>query len=156
MFRQKSSKLLLALFVVSASSFIAQLATATVMSFTVHVHEEVTRILNLAVDDHVSIGLTTVSRENRGILDFWVTFPNGTIKISYGNVGGVRYDFVCEVAGEYTLHFANVGQSEDVLTSLNYDVGHYILGIPQTLFLMITIAVVCVFAIAVFVLTGKR
>ena len=61
---------MLVLFVVSVLFFIAQLATATVMSFTVHVHEEATRILKLAVDDHVSIELTTVSGENADILGF--------------------------------------------------------------------------------------
>jgi len=70
MFRQRSSKLLLVLFVISVLFFSTQLATATVMSFTVHVHEEVTRTLNLAVDDNVSIELTTVSGENADILGF--------------------------------------------------------------------------------------
>ena len=125
------------------------------MSFTVRVGEEVTKTLNLAVEDHVSIRLTTVSQENNGILNFKLIYPNGTVKANYGNVGNVDYAFVCDVEGEYFLHFANVGSSEDVLVSLDYEVEHYILGMPQTLFLTMVIVAVCVLAVVVFVLMGK-
>lgn len=96
-----------------------------------------------------------MSEENDGVLDFWVTYSNGTIQTSYHNVGSVNYDFVCNVEGDYALHFANVGSSDDVLVSLNYDVGHNVVGIPQPLFEAIVVIVICVLAAAVFVLLGR-
>jgi len=156
MFQSKNKKLLLVLFFALALFFTVQLVAATATSFTVRMGEEATRTLNLAVEDHISIELTTVSQQNTGVLDFWVAYPNGTIKVAYRNVGSVNYDFVCDMEGDYTLHFANVGSSDDILVSVNYDVGHTIFGIPQTLFLTIAIVVICVLAVAVFVLVGKR
>lgn len=53
------------------------------------------------------------------------------------------------------MHFSNSASSEDRLVSLDYEVQHYILGMPQMLFLTAVIVVVCVAAVAVFILMGK-
>jgi len=155
MFPSRNSRLACFLFVTLAFLFTVQPVSAAVTSFNVPVGEEVTKTMNLAVEDHVSIRLTTVNQENNGILDFKLTYPNGAVKVDYGNVGNVNYAFVCDVEGEYLLHFANVGSSEDVLVSLNYEIEHYIWGMPQTLFLTMIIAAVCVLAVVVFALMGK-
>lgn len=51
--------------------------------------------------------------------------------------------------------FPTFGSSEDKLVSLDYEVQHYIFGMPQMLFLTIIIVLVCVAAVAVFILMGK-
>jgi hypothetical protein len=62
---------------------------------------------------------------------------------------------VCTDSGDYTLHFSNIESSTDKLITLDYEVEHYIFGIPQMLFLVLIIAAVCATAIAVFILMGK-
>lgn len=155
MFKSRNLKFLW-FFVFLALFLTVQSAAATTMSFTVNVGAEVTRNLNLTIDDHVLIEFTAVSQENDGVLDFWITYPNGTVQTSYHNVGNVNYDFICNVEGDYVLHFANVGSSYDVFVSMNYEVEHNVMGISQPLFEAIAIIVICVLAVAAFVLLGKR
>jgi hypothetical protein len=73
----------------------------------------------------------------------------------FDKVGYFHYPFVCDAEGEYVLHFSNAGSSEDRLVTLDYEVDHYIFGIPQMFFLTIIIAIVCVAAVAVFIFMGK-
>jgi len=125
------------------------------MNITVHGGEEVTKPLTLAFEDRVAIKFTVVGGPSSNTLDFRLTYPNGTVKVAFDNVGDISYGFVCDEEGEYAMHFSNVGSSEDKLVSLDYEVQHYIFGMPQMLFLTIIIVVVCVAAVAVFILMGK-
>ena len=56
----------------------------------------------------------------------------------------------------YTLHFSNVASAEDRLVTLDYEVTSYIFGMPQTLFLVLIACVLCVGAVAVFILMSKH
>lgn len=134
-------------------SILFQVAEATAMDFTVHGGDEVTKSLSLAVDDHVLITFTVVGASESSI-HFYMTYPNGTEK-DFGDVGDLNYGFVCHAEGEYVLHFSDVGSSEDKLVTLDYEIDHYIFGIPQMLFLAIIIAIVCVIAVAVFIFMGN-
>lgn len=73
----------------------------------------------------------------------------------FDKVGYFHYPFVCDVEGEYVLHFSNIDSTEDKFVALDSEVQHYIFGIPQMLFLIIIIVIVCVGAVAVFILMGK-
>jgi hypothetical protein len=141
------------LFLAITVSILVQVAEATAMNFTVHGGDEVTKSLSLAVEDHVLIRFTVVGVSENSIV-FYITYPNGTEK-NFGDVGDFSYSFVCDANGEYVLHFSNVGSSEDRSITLDYEIDHYILGIPQTLFLAVIIAIVCVAAVAVFIFMGK-
>jgi hypothetical protein len=123
------------------------------MNFTVYGGDEVTKSLSLAVDDHVLIRFT-VAGASESSINFYMTYPNGT-EINFGNVSNFNYSFVCDAEGEYALHFSNVGSSEDKLVTLDYEISHYIFGIPQMLFLAMIIVIVCVIAVAVFIFMGK-
>jgi hypothetical protein len=136
-----------------AISILIQVTEATAMDFTVHGGDEVTKSLSLAVDDHVLIKFTVVGTSESSI-HFYMTYPNGTEK-DFGNQGDFNYSFICDAEGEYALHFSNAGSSEDKLVTLDYEIDHYILGIPQMLFLAMIIAIVCVAAVAVFIFMGK-
>jgi hypothetical protein len=145
----KSKKLLIHfVFVVIAFSIIVRFAEATSMNFTVLAGEEKTETINLSVDDHVVIRFTIV-----GSLHFYITYPNGTKKDF--ETSDFHDSFICDKEGECVLRFSNVGSTEDKLVALDYEIEHYILGIPQMLFLVIIIVLICVAAVAVFILMGK-
>jgi len=143
------------LLVAIASSVLCQVTYATAMNVTVPGGEEVTRPLTLLVEDRVAIKFTVVGGQSGNTLDFRLTYPNGTAKAAFDNVGNVNYGFICDWEGEYVMHFSNAGSSEDKLVSMDYEVQHYIFGMPQMLFLTMIIVVICVAAVAVFILMGK-
>jgi len=151
---QLKKELIRFLFIVMVFSILVQLAEATTLNFTVPKGEEKTMSLSLEVEDHVSIKLAVVGQTG-STLDFCITGPHGNVIVEYSNRGSVDYRFVCDEAGEYVLHFSNTDTSEDKLVVLNYEVQHYIFGIPQMLFLTIIIVLVCMGAVAVFILMGK-
>lgn len=151
---QPRNKLISFLFIVTLLSILVQLAEATTMSFTVQKGEEKTLSLSLQVEDHVSVKFTVVGQTG-SILDFCITDPHGNVKVEYSNEGKVDYFFVCDEAGEYLLHFSNNDTSEGKLVTLNYEVQHFIFGIPQMLFLTLIIVLVCMGAVATFILMGK-
>jgi hypothetical protein len=146
---------LLILFLLAQIVFliIVQFAEATSMSFTVHAGKEETKTINLAVEDRVLIKFTIVGSSDNALY-FSITYPNGTEK-NFGKRGDFHDSFVCDTDGECILHFSNTGSTEDKLITLNYEVEHYIFGVPQMLFLTIIIVVVCVAAVATFILMGK-
>jgi hypothetical protein len=144
---------ILLFFIILALSASLQLVSATTTNFTVNRGEEEVKSVNLSVEDHVVIKFTVVGSAEDAI-DFYMTYPNGTVK-NFGSVGYFHYSFVCDLEGKYELHFSNLESVEDKLVALDYEVDHYIFGIPQMLFLAIIIAVVCVAAVAAFVLMGK-
>ena len=147
------SKLIRFLLILIMLSIVVHFAEATVMNFTVHGGEEITKSISLAVDDRVMIKFTVVG-QSENTLHFYITYPNETVK-EFGKVGSVNYGFVCVAEGKYTLHFSNKDSSEDKLVTLDYEVQHYIFGMPQMLFLTIIIVVACVAAIAAFILMGR-
>ena len=135
-------------------AILIQAVAATTATFSVAAGEEQTRKLNLAADDHVLIHFTVTGGQSGSTLEFHIVYPNGTVK-SYGAVGDFDHSFVCDRDGEYVLHFSNAGSSESRLVSLDYEIQHYIFGLPQMLFLTLIIVVFCVGAVVVFILMGK-
>jgi hypothetical protein len=140
-------------FIAIALSIIVRSAEATSMNFTVPGGEEKTETINLAVDDHVVIKFAVTGSSDNTIY-FSITYPNGTIK-EFGKVGYFNHPFVCDAEGAYVLRFSNTDSTEDKVVALDYEIEHYIFGIPQMLFLVILIVVICVAAVAVFILMGK-
>jgi hypothetical protein len=143
------------LIILTAFSSSIRFGQATVASFTARAGEETTRPLSLAIEDRVAIKFAVVGGQGGSTLDFWITCPNGTDKAIYIDVGNLDYRFVCDAEGNYTMHFSNAGSFEDMFVSLDYEVQHYIFGMPQMLFLTMIVVVVCVAAVAVFILMGK-
>lgn len=143
------------LIILTAFSSSIRFGQATVASFTVRAGGETTRLLSLAIEDRVAIKFAVVGGQGGSTLDFRITCPNGTDKAIYIDVGNLDYRFVCDAEGNYTMHFSNAGSFEDMFVSLDYEVQHYIFGMPQMLFLTMIVVVVCVAAVAVFILMGK-
>ena len=128
---------------------------AVAQSFTVRAGQEETKTLSLVVEDHVQIRFTVIGK-TVSTIDFYVTDPLGNVMVSLGTTGNVNYDFICSLECMYTLHFSNVASAEDRLVTLDYEVTSYIFGMPQTLFLVLIACVLCVGAVAVFILMSKH
>ena len=139
--------------IIALSAVFVHSAEATAMNFIVQGGQEVTRTLNLMAEDHVFIRFTVLGQSTR-TLRFHMSYPNGT-SAEFGEVGDFSYSFVCDAEGEYVLHFSNKDSAEEKRVALDYEVQHYIFGVPQMLLLTVIIVLVCVGAVAAFVLMGK-
>ena len=143
------------LIILSVLIVFSGLAEATTSNFTVQSGKEMTQQIKLFEEDRVLIKFTVVGQTaNINILHFYLIFPNATER-DFGEVGTFSYNFICKAEGEYTLRFANNDTTENKLVTLDYEVDHYILGMPQMLFLTIVIVLVCLIMVATYVLLGK-
>ena len=128
------------------------LCQATITSFIVKSGEEVTHPISLIVEDRVLIQYKVVGG-NINALQFSINMPNGTVR-DFSGAGDFSYSFICDDEGEYALHFVNSDQTE-IYVTLDYEVQHYIFGIPLMLFMTLIIVVACVVGVAAFVLMGR-
>ncbi len=126
---------------------------ATTENFTVPPGNEVIKTLALHENDRVSIGFSVVGKT--ADLTFYVTDPYGDTMILHEKVGQKNFSFLAEISGNYVLHFDNSNSSESKLISLNYDVEHLIMGMPQEMFLVLVIVGVLIFAVAIFTMMSK-
>jgi len=123
-------------------------------NFSVAPKTEVPKLLSLQEDDRVAISFTVIG-QTTSALDFYITDPSGNIVIQFESAGQRSFSLHATTSGVYTFHFDNSKFLEEKMVTLNYDVQHYILGIPQTFFYVLVIAVISVIGIAFFVLLGK-
>jgi hypothetical protein len=142
------------LIILALLSVLVALGQATIASLTVKAGEEVTQPIDLIAEDRVLIQYKVVGGKVTA-MQFSITFPNGTVR-DFGGSGDFSYSFICDVEGEYMLHFVNTDQHENLLVTLDYEVQHYIFGMPQMLFMVILIAVVSLAGVAVFIGLSQR
>jgi hypothetical protein len=147
-------KVVFAFIVLALLGFLIGLGQATITMFTLQGGEEMTHPMNLIVEDRVLIQYKLVGK-NASALQFSMNFPNGTVR-DFGGSGESSYSFICDVEGEYVLHFVNTDQKEEIQVTLDYEVQHYIFGMPQMLFMVILIAVVSLAGVAVFIGLSQR
>ena len=137
------------LIIVALLSVVIGIAQATIASLTIKAGEEVTHPINLIAEDRVLIQYKFVEG-NTTAIQFSISFPNGTIR-DFKTSGDFSHSFICDNEGEYLLHFVNTDQKEDVRLTLDYEIQHYIFGIPQMLFMVILIAIISVVGLAIFI-----
>ena len=131
------------------------LGQAMTTNLTVEGGEEVTYPINIIDEDRVLIQFSAVGVvEDSSTLHFSIAFPNETVR-DFGEVGKASYSFICDVEGEYTLHFVNNDQTISKLVTLNYEIDHYIFGIPQMFFMVLIIVLACIGGVVAYVLLGK-
>ena len=104
--------------------------------------------------DRVQLTFTAIG-DDSGSLLFWIVFPNSTVT-NLGNVDQYSASFKSNVGGTCELHFNNTSTSETVLVSLNYEVDHYILGIPEMIFVLGAIAVLLMAFVSAYIIMSKR
>ena len=141
--------LIVAIILVVFSGF----AEATTASLTVKGGETVNSPISLLVDDHVLISFTVIGGQDNTIV-FSLVFPNGTA-MDFGQVGTLSHRFTSNVEGNLTLRFANNDSTESKLVTLNYEIEHYLLGMPQMLVLALFVILVCVAMVAGYILLSR-
>jgi hypothetical protein len=142
------------LIIIALLAVLIGLGQAMTTNLTVKGGEEVIYPLTLVVEDRVLIQFTAIG-EPASILQFSIIFPNAT-EIDFGEVGKASYSFICDAEGEYKLHFVNNDQNIDKLVTLNYEIAHYVFGIPSMLFLVLIIVLACVGGVFAFVILGRK
>jgi len=103
--------------------------------------------------DTVQITFTITDDYSNSMLS-WIIFPNSTI-MQLGDIGQYSANFKSNAGGTYQLHFNNTSSSETVLVSLNYEVDHYILGMPEMIFVLAAIVVLLMFIVAGYIIMSK-
>jgi emp24/gp25L/p24 family/GOLD len=125
-------------------------AFGTNTSFTLQPLEERTVTLSLKLDDGVSGSFSTVSDDGTGV-NFHVTDPYNNTILHYEDVLQRSFSFTAETEGDFQLHFDNsLSAAYRKTISLNYDVTHYIMGLPQEQFLMIVIVAVALIGLMLY------
>jgi hypothetical protein len=142
-----------ALVILALAALLIGFGQATTTQFTLKSGGELTHPVNLILEDRVLIQFKAVGG-TANTVRFVLNFPNGTVK-DFGKSGDFSYSFVCDSEGEYGLNFTN-NEEGDILVTLNYEVDHYIFGMPQMLFMVIVIAVISMVGVAVFVGLSKK
>jgi hypothetical protein len=129
---------------------ITRLTLGSNASFTVQPLKEHTITLNLQETDGVSGSFSTVSEDETG-LNFYVTDPYNNTVLHYDDVLQRSFSFTAEVNGNFQMHFDNsLSADNSKIVSLNYDVTHYIMGLPQEQFLMIVIVAIAVIGLMLY------
>jgi hypothetical protein len=138
---------------VSITFFVAPI-WATTLSINVPAGEQVDQIMDLKVDDHVRIQFNVLGTDNSHI-SFSLVYPNST-EINFGEMGLINHNFISDTKGEYKMSFVNKDITENKLVTLNYEIEPYMFGMPQTQFLIIFIAVICVMMVAFYSLLSPH
>lgn len=135
---------------------VSGLALGANASFTLEPLKEHEVTLSLQETDSVSGSFSIASNDETGI-NFIVTDPYNNIVLRYDNVLQKSFSFTVKVDGDHQLHFDNSLSAVNRKTvSLNYDVIHYIMGLPQEQFLLIVIAVVAVVGLVLYAVLMPR
>jgi len=127
---------------------------ATITYFIVKGGEELTHPIDLIAEDRVLIQYKLVG-VNVNALQFSISFPNASVR-DFDVSGDFSYSFICDAEGEYVLYFMNTDQAEEIRVTLDYEIDHYIFGMPQMLFMVILIAVVSMVGVAVFIGLSRK
>jgi len=133
---------------------LAEIASATVTNFTVQNGKEVTYPIRLANDDRVLVQFSVIG-QNKNSIHFSIAFPNGTVT-DYGEIGDFHSSFICTFEGQILLNFTNQDLGDSKLVTMDYEIDHYMFGMPQMLFMTMLIAVICVGGVAVFIMLSRK
>jgi hypothetical protein len=126
---------------------------ATTEGLNVDAGKELVYKINVASQDRVHLTFETTGLASSN-LSFSMVFPNSTV-ISLGEVGQYSTSFTSDAAGTCELHFDNTNSSETAFVALNYEVEHYILGMPEMIFVLVAIAVLLMAIVTCYIIMGK-
>jgi hypothetical protein len=109
--------------------------------------------INVSSGDRVQLSFFTTGQES-SVLCFSLVFPNSTV-ISVGDVGQYSTSFTSNVGGTCELQFDN-NSTAPVYVALNYEVDHYILGMPEMIFVLAAIVVLLMVIVAGYIIMSKH
>ena len=135
------------------TAIMANPVQASTESVSIKPSDDFVRTLQLVSGDQVTLTYKVLGPYPNA-LRLSVLLPNGT-NVDYGseNQGIIR--FSTDVDGKCMLLFENNDPSNIQLLTLDYNVEHYIFGLPTLLFVLIAVAVLLVFVIAGYMAMGK-
>jgi hypothetical protein len=110
------------------------------------------RTVDLNAGDVVSGHVTLVGNA----INFSISNPEEAIVLNYTLINPTDFKFTASMTGTYSFHFENWFSDEVKFVSLNYNVQHYIFGVPQEYFLLFIVVVVALIAIVVFVAMSPK
>ena len=144
---------LLVFIVFTIATTLPGIAQAVTESLSVDAGEDMLKTIELESEDRIRITLNVLGQTSH-TLRFWITFPNSTT-IDYGEVTKNTINFNSDVKGICELHFDNTNSSDPKLVTLNYEIEHYIFGMPQIPFLLIVVTVFLLIIVAGYITMGK-
>jgi hypothetical protein len=109
--------------------------------------------IDLASTDKLHLTFVTTG-DSSSEFRFSITFPNSTY-LDLGEVDKYSTSFTSDTTGTCELYFDNTNSMRPTLVALNYEVDHYILGIPQMIFALIVIFVLVMVIVIGYVVMGK-
>lgn len=132
--------------IVSLSIFMG-MVIADNANFVIQPQKEHVTTLSLQETDRVSGSFSVVSDDETGI-NFYVNDPQNKTNLRFDSVKQKSFSFVADSTGNYQLHFDNsVSSSYSKTVALNYNMIHYIMGMPQEQFLFLVVAAVALIGI---------
>ena len=129
------------------------IAHAATESLSIEPGKEIIRKIDVASEDRIRLTFINLGQMSNA-LRFLIAFPNSTIT-DFGKVDQYTTSFTSNIKGICELRFDNTNSTEPVLVSLNYEITHYILGMPEMIFVLATIAVLLVVIVAGYIIMGK-
>ncbi len=109
--------------------------------------------IDVSSGDRVQLSFFTTGQESSDLC-FSLVFPNSTV-INVGDVGQYSTSFTSNVGGTCELNFDN-NSSAPVYVALNYEVDHYILGMPEMIFVLAAIVVLLMVIVAGYIIMSKH
>jgi hypothetical protein len=128
-------------------------AKAVTLSLNVPAGQEIIQRINLTAEDKIKVTFLVLGQTSNPLL-FSIVYPNGT-STDFGDFDQQTISFSSYVKGVCELHFDNRNASDDKLVSLNYEVEHQFLGIPQPVFIIILITLILLAILAGYLIMGK-
>ncbi len=136
--------------------FMLNINAVNAVSRTIYVDAEQEKVesISLKVDDEVSGRISVIGGSNNDI-NFNITDPDGEAVVPKERVIVKDFRFTASKEGTYRLHFDNSFSTDRKTVTFNYDVRHYIFGIPQEDFLVFVIMIVAVIGLVLFVALSR-
>jgi len=126
------------------------LVEAASQTFTVSSGEEVIKTIGLNEGDVVS-GRVNVVGGATSVIKFYVTDPNGNVIVRFDRASATDFGFTASGTGTFSLHFDNTLSDSDKTVTINYDVKHYILGMPQEYFYVFVVLFIGILGVMAFI-----
>ncbi len=142
--------ILLGIFMLSINA-----VSAVSRTISVDAGEEKVESVSLKLDDEVSGRVSVVGGSNNDI-DFYITDPNGDAVVPKERISVKDFSFSASKEGTYKLQFDNSFSTDPKTVTFNYDVRHYIFGIPQEGFLVFVVMIVAVIGLVLFVALSRQ
>jgi hypothetical protein len=142
----------LLLFCILSSVFLVlntSIVNAVSRTIRIEAGEKKTESVYLNVNSVISGKLNAIGDSNSEI-DFYITGPDGKTVLSKERITVKNFRLTAAKEGTYTLHFDNSFSTERKTVTYNYDVRHYIFGMPQEDFLVLLVMIIATIGIVLF------